>query len=39
MEIGPADGARRDLDNGIPRVLDLGIRDGVYSNVAFSVPA
>jgi hypothetical protein len=39
MEIGPADRACRDLDDGIPRMLDLGIGNGVYTNVAFSVPA
>jgi hypothetical protein len=39
MKIGTADGAGRDLDNRVTGVLDLGIRNSVYSNVAFSVPA
>ena len=39
MKVGPADRARRDLDDGIPRMLDLRIRNRVHSNVAFSVPA
>ena len=39
MEVGSADRARRDLDDGIPRMLDLRIRNRVYPNVAFSVPA
>jgi hypothetical protein len=39
MEVGSADRARRDLDDGIPWMLDLGVENRVYPNVAFSVPA
>ena len=38
VEIRSADRAGRDLDDGIARMLDLGIGNGVYPNVTFSMP-
>ena len=38
VKVGPANGACRDLDDGITGVLDLGIRDGVDANVTLTVP-
>jgi len=39
MQVGAADGARADLNNGIARMLDLRIRNCVDENVAMTVPA
>jgi hypothetical protein len=39
MKVGATDGAGRDLDNRVARMLDRGIGNRVYPNVAFSVPA
>jgi len=39
MKVGAADGAGRDLNDSVARVLDLGIRNSIYPDVAFSVPA
>ena len=39
VEVGAADCAGCDLDYRIARVLDFRVGNGVYPNVAFSVPA
>ena len=39
MEVGAADGAGGDLDDRVAGMLDLRIRNRVYPDVAFSVPA
>jgi hypothetical protein len=39
MEVGAADGASGDLNDSVARVLDLGIRNCVHPDIAFSVPA
>jgi hypothetical protein len=38
MQVGAADGASRDFDDGIARVLDFGIGHGAAANVAFALP-
>jgi len=39
VQIRAADGAGRNLDDGVPRILDLRIRNRIDANVAFSMPA
>jgi hypothetical protein len=39
VKVRPTDGAGADLDDRIAGMLYLGIRNGIYSDVAFSVPA
>jgi len=39
MKVGTTDRTGGDLDDGIAGVLDFGVGNGVYPNVAFSVPA
>ena len=39
VEVGAADGAGGDLDDRVAGMLDLRIRNSVYPDVAFSVPA
>ena len=39
MKIGPADGTGGNLDDGIPRVLNLRIRNGINTDVAFATGA
>ena len=38
MKVGAADGAARHLDDGVARILDLGIGDGVAADIFLSVP-
>ena len=38
MQVGAADRAGRNLDDCVARMLNLGIRNGVDADVAFSVP-
>jgi hypothetical protein len=39
MQVGAANRTGCDPDDGVPRMLDLGIGNRVDPNVAFSVPA
>jgi hypothetical protein len=39
MKVGAADGAGGDLDDRVAGMLNLRIRNRVYPDVAFSVPA
>jgi len=39
VEVRPADRAGGDLDDRIARMLDLRVGYGVYSDIAFAVPA
>ena len=39
MEVGPADSARRDPDDGVGRLLDLRVGNRVDANVALAVPS
>jgi hypothetical protein len=39
VKVRPTDGAGGDLDDRIAGMLYLGIRNSIYSDVAFSVPA
>jgi hypothetical protein len=39
VQVGAADGAGRDLDDGVAAVLDLRVRDGVAADVLLAVPA
>ncbi|MNS50349.1 hypothetical protein D3C72_829940 [compost metagenome] len=38
VEVRAADGGGGDLDDGVPRIDDLGIGDRVHPNVVFAVP-
>ncbi|MEG8043812.1 hypothetical protein O6V14_09235 [Sphingomonas faeni] len=38
MKVGPADRAGRNLDDCIAGMLDLGIRNSIDPNIAFSMP-
>ena len=38
MQVGAADGAGGDFDDGVARVLDLGIGHGLAANVVLAVP-
>ena len=38
MQVRAADGAARHLDDGVARILDLGIGDGVAADVFLAVP-
>lgn len=38
MQVGAADGAARDLDDGVARVLDFRIGDGVAPDVLLAMP-
>ena len=38
MQVRAADGAARHLDDGVARLLDLGISDGVAADVFLAVP-
>jgi hypothetical protein len=37
MKIRAADGAGGDLDDGVARMLDLWVGDGIYPDVAFGI--
>jgi hypothetical protein len=39
MQVRAADGAGRDFDDGISPLLDLGVGNGVTSNVVLAVPS
>ncbi len=38
VEVGAADGAGRDLDDGVAIVLDLGVGNALAADVVFAVP-
>jgi hypothetical protein len=38
MQVGAADGASRDFDDGVPAMLDLGIGHRLAADIAFTVP-
>jgi len=38
MEVGPTDVGRRHVDDGVRRLFDLRIRDGVDTYIPFAVP-
>ena len=38
VQVRAADGGGGDLDDGVPRIDDLGVGDGVHLNVVLSVP-